>query len=142
MTIDPRSTAYGRFLNDPRFPSDGTLPDQYKMFQPRLGLAWDLAKDGKSVLRASAGIYNARQNMLTQVGSITTNGVQQQTIFLNSESSRLEFPAQPGQTSPFRRKSRQVSFRCSQASACSAAITKIRAFTPPTSRSSRKSPAI
>ncbi len=80
-TVAPSATAYGRFLSNPRFPSDGTLPDQTKMFQPRLGFAWDIGNKGKSVLRASSGIYNARQNMLTQVGSITTNGVQQQTIF-------------------------------------------------------------
>ncbi|MFN0084855.1 MAG: carboxypeptidase regulatory-like domain-containing protein [Blastocatellia bacterium] len=83
-TVEGSKTAYGIFLRDPRFPSDGTLPDQWKMFQPRVGLAWDLKNDSKSVLRASWGIYNARQNMLSQVGSITTNGVQQQTIFLNS----------------------------------------------------------
>ena len=83
-TVEPAKTAYGLFLKDPRFPSDGTLPDQWKMFQPRVGFAWDLRNDSKSVLRASWGIYNARQNMLSQVGSITTNGVQQQTIFLNS----------------------------------------------------------
>ncbi|MBA3322630.1 MAG: TonB-dependent receptor [Pyrinomonadaceae bacterium] len=80
----PAETAYGRFLNDPRFPSDGTLPDQKKLFQPRVGFAWDISGTGKSVLRASYGIYNARQNMLSQVGSITTNGVQQQTIFRNT----------------------------------------------------------
>lgn len=80
----PSQTAYGSFLSNPAFPSNGTLRDQKKMFQPRLGFAWDIAKNGKSVLRWNAGIYNARQNMLTQVGSITTNGVQQQTIFLNS----------------------------------------------------------
>ena len=85
MTVAPESTAYGSFLKDPRFPSDGTLPDQYKMFQPRVGFAWDLLNNGKSVFRASWGIYNARQNMLTQVGSITTNGVQQQTIFVNGD---------------------------------------------------------
>jgi hypothetical protein len=45
-----------------------------------LGFAWDVSKKGKSVLRASYGVYFARQNMLSQVGSITTNGVQQQTI--------------------------------------------------------------
>jgi hypothetical protein len=80
----PAQTAYGRFLSDPRFPSDGTLPNQKKMFQPRVGFAWDVASNGRSVVRGNYGIYNARQNMLTQVGSITTNGVQQQTIFRNT----------------------------------------------------------
>jgi len=78
--VPPNQTAYGIFLNDPRFPSDGTLPNQKKMFQPRVGFAWNINGSGKSVLRASWGIYNARQNMLSQVGSLTTNGVQQQTI--------------------------------------------------------------
>lgn len=78
--VNPSDTAYGIFLNDPRFPSDGTLPSDKSMWQPRLGFAWDIGSNGKSVLRGSFGIYNARQNMLTQVGSITTNGVQQQTI--------------------------------------------------------------
>jgi hypothetical protein len=78
-TVDPRQTAYAAFLGDPRFPSDGTIPDQRKQFQPRLGVAWDVKGDGKSVLRASGGIYYARQNMLSQVGSVTANGLQQQT---------------------------------------------------------------
>ncbi len=80
----PSQTAYGSFLSNPAFPSDGTLRNQNKMFQPRMGFAWDLRKNGKSVLRANAGIYNARQNMLSQVQSITTNGVQQQSIFRNT----------------------------------------------------------
>jgi len=83
-TIDPATTAYGRFLNDPAFPSDGTIPDQWTMFQPRAGVAWDVMGTGRSVLRGSVGIYSARQNMLSQVGSVTTNGVQQQTIFVNT----------------------------------------------------------
>jgi hypothetical protein len=78
--VAPSDTAYGILLNDPRFPSDGTLPSDKSMWQPRLGFAWDIGSNGRSVLRGSFGIYNARQNMLTQVGSITTNGVQQQTI--------------------------------------------------------------
>ncbi|HMV85892.1 MAG TPA: carboxypeptidase regulatory-like domain-containing protein [Blastocatellia bacterium] len=102
MLVPPAQTAYGRFLNDPRFPSDGTLHDDYKMFQPRVGFAWDIANNSKSVLRASWGIFNARQNMLTQVGSITTNGVQQQTIFLNSDiiASGVPGPVWPNVTSP------------------------------------------
>ena len=84
-TIDPRSTAYGAFLSDPAFPSDGTIPDQWMMLQPRAGIAWDINNAGKQVVRASYGVYAARQNMLSQVGSVTTNGVQQQTLFVNTE---------------------------------------------------------
>jgi Carboxypeptidase regulatory-like domain/TonB-dependent Receptor Plug Domain len=90
--VPPNQTAYGIFLNDPRFPSNGTLPSQKKEFQPRLGFAWDISKVGKTVLRASSGIYYGRQNMLSQVGSITTNGVQQQTIFLNTPIISLGVP--------------------------------------------------
>ena len=78
--VPPSQTAYGQNLSDPAFPSTGKLPNQNKMFQPRIGFAWDIRGNGKSALRASWGIFNARQNMLTQVGAITTNGVQQQTI--------------------------------------------------------------
>ena len=33
------------------FPSNGKIPSDYKMFQPRLGIAWDMKGDGKSVVR-------------------------------------------------------------------------------------------
>jgi hypothetical protein len=83
-TVDPKTTAYGFLLSDPRFPSDGTIPDQKNQFQPRLGIAWDLGRNGKSVIRANAGVYYARQNMLSQVGSVTTNGLQQKSDFVNT----------------------------------------------------------
>jgi hypothetical protein len=98
--VDPADTAYGLFLNDPRFPSDGTLPSDKKMFQPRIGFAWDIASNGKSVLRASFGVYNARQNMLSQVGSITTNGVQQQTIAGGLFANPSVRPTWPGLVTP------------------------------------------
>ena len=87
-TVDPQSTAFASFLNNPLFPSDGTIPSQWAMFQPRVGATWDVAGDGRSVVRASFGIYFARQNMLSQVGSVTTNGLQQQTIFVSSDNLR------------------------------------------------------
>jgi outer membrane receptor for ferrienterochelin and colicin len=98
--VPPAETAYGIFLSDPRFPSDGTLHNQTKEFQPRVGFAWDIGGKGKSVLRGSYGIYYARQNMLTQVGSITTNGVQQQTIAGGLFANPGIHPTWPGLVNP------------------------------------------
>ncbi|MET0163639.1 MAG: TonB-dependent receptor, partial [Vicinamibacterales bacterium] len=91
-TVDPTTTAFAFVLNDPTFPSDGTIPSQWSMWQPRLGVAWDVKGNGKSLVRASWGLYYARQNMLSQVGSVTTNGLQQQTIFANT-ANLLSFGA-------------------------------------------------
>ena len=102
-TVDPQTTAYGRFLSDPAFPSDGTIPDQWNMWQPRVGATWDTRGDGRSVLRTSAGLYFARQNMLSQVGSVTTNGLQQQTIFASTDLNRqfgVPTPTWPDVLSP------------------------------------------
>ena len=73
------------------------------MIQPRFGMAWDVGGDGESVMRASAGVYSARQNMLSQVGSVTTNGLQQQSIFVNTENMRrfgATTPVWPGVLTP------------------------------------------
>ena len=100
VTVAPSDTAYGLFLNDPRFRSDGTLPSDKKMFQPRVGFAWDVTGNGRSVVRSSFGVYNGHQNMLTQVGSITTNGVQQQTIAGGLFANPTVRPEWPGLVTP------------------------------------------
>jgi hypothetical protein len=82
--LAPSKTAYQSDLSNPNFPSDGTIHNQNKMFQPRVGVAWDIFGNGKSAVRVNGGIYNARQNMLTQVGAITTNGIQQQSFAAGS----------------------------------------------------------
>jgi hypothetical protein len=100
-TVDPTTTAYAHLLNDPRFPSDGTIPDQWKQFQPRAGLAWDVNQDGRTLLRASAGVYYARQNMLSQVGSVTTNGIQQKSDFRNTSFTAFaDMPVWPNLLAP------------------------------------------
>ena len=56
------------------FPSDGNIPSDYSMWQPRLGIVWDPGKDGKTVLRASGGIYAARTPGLNLASTRSTNG--------------------------------------------------------------------
>ncbi len=66
------------------FPSDGNIPSDMTMFQPRLGIVWDVNSDAKQVVRASAGIYHARIPGLNLASTRTTNGSIGQTMFRNS----------------------------------------------------------
>jgi hypothetical protein len=66
------------------FPGDGTIPSDYNMFQPRLGIAYDINGNGKQVIRANAGIYYARIPGLNLASSRSTDGSRGQSIFRNS----------------------------------------------------------
>ncbi len=74
------------------FPSNGKIPSDMKMFQPRLGIAWDVKGDGKDVVRAAAGLYYARIPGLNLASARSTNGSIGQTIFRNSELTFLGLP--------------------------------------------------
>lgn len=99
-TVDPATTAYAAFVNNPAFLSDGTIPDQTRQFQPRLGVAWDVKSNRRTVLRANAGLYYARTNMLSQAGSVTANGRQNQGavrgLFTGLVPGVLPMPTWPG----------------------------------------------
>jgi hypothetical protein len=77
----PGQTRYGQFLNDPRFPSDGSIPDFTDGYQPRLGLSWSPGKDGKTAIRLGAGIFYARIPGLVVAGPRNTDGVIAGNIF-------------------------------------------------------------
>jgi len=71
----PANTRYGQFLNDPRFPSDGTIPDFKNGWQPRAGLSYSPGDDGKTAIRFGAGLYYARVPGLVVAGPRNTDGV-------------------------------------------------------------------
>ncbi len=77
------------------FPSDGTIPSDEEMWQPRLGIAWSPGNDGRSVVRASAGIYAARIPGLNLASSRSTNGSRGQTLFRNSALTPILGPPPP-----------------------------------------------
>ena len=69
------------------FPSDGTIPDDDSMFQPRFGLTWDPEGNRKSVVRFNAGVFHARIPGLVLASTRSTNGSRGQTLFRNHEAS-------------------------------------------------------
>ena len=87
--VDPADTFFAPYLDDPRFPSNGRIPNDLDNLQPRTGLAWDLAGDGRTVLRANAGSYVARIPMLVFAQHRSTNGAFQQTLFRSSADAAL-----------------------------------------------------
>jgi len=74
----------GTTKNGQEFPSDGKVPSDTAMFQPRLGMSWNPSGDGKKVFRANAGIFYGRIPGLSLASSRSTNGSRGQTLFRNS----------------------------------------------------------
>ena len=77
------------------FPGDGTIPSDYKMFQPRLGIAYDVKGDGRQVVRANAGLYYARIPGLNLASSRSTDGSRGQSMFRNSAAHRRSWARHP-----------------------------------------------
>jgi len=65
---DPKET-------NPLFPDTGQIPDDTNNWAPRVGFAWDLAGDGKQVLRGGAGYFYDNTPTLLDANAMLANGV-------------------------------------------------------------------
>ncbi len=74
----------GKTAKGQEFPSNGKIPSDHGMWQPRLGISWSPRGDQRSVLRANAGIFYGRVPGLTLASTRSTNGSRGQTLFRNS----------------------------------------------------------
>lgn len=88
MITPPDEVFYAPFIGQTRFgqefPSDGTIPSDLNMWQPRFGISIDPRADGRTVIRGTAGVYAARIPGLNLASSRSTNGSRGQTLFRNS----------------------------------------------------------
>lgn len=91
----PSDTAYSEFVNDPRFPSDGTIPDFTDGWSPRLALSWSPGSDGKTAIRLGAGIYYARIPGLVVAGPRNTDGVIAGNIYRDGSFCAFVTPGCP-----------------------------------------------
>ncbi len=57
-----------------RAPMATAIPDDTKMLAPRIGVAWDIGDDNKTVLRAGSGLFYAPTHMGLLAQSILFNG--------------------------------------------------------------------
>jgi Carboxypeptidase regulatory-like domain/TonB dependent receptor len=57
-----------------RAPQATSIPDDKEQYGPRLGIAWDVRNNGKTVVRAGGGLFYARTPLLLFNQAITNNG--------------------------------------------------------------------
>jgi len=72
------------------FPSDGTIPSDKAMWQPRFGFTYDTRGDGRRVVRGNVGVYYARIPGLNLASSRSTNGS------IGMSYSNFSVPVVPG----------------------------------------------
>ena len=92
----PESVFFAPFIGKvsygQEFPSDGKIPSDYAMWQPRLGITWDPTKDGKTVVRANGGIFAARVPGLNLASTRSTNGSLGYDVYRDSSLTNILGP--------------------------------------------------
>jgi hypothetical protein len=85
----------GKTVNGQTFPSDGNIPSDKKMWQPRIGVSYDPFNDGKTVFRGNFGLFYARIPGLVLASTRSTNGSLGQSIYRDSTFRNFGGPLPP-----------------------------------------------
>lgn len=84
---DPKET-------NPLYPDTGQIPDDDDNWAPRVGFAWDVAGDGKQVIRGGAGYFYDNTPTLLDANAMLANGVR--VVRVSERCSFGGCPAYPG----------------------------------------------
>ena len=81
---------------NPAYPATALIPNDLKMWQPRAGLTWDAAGNGRTIVRLSSGLYASRTpaNLFQRVS--TDNGLTALAVDSRTDPTvltQLRFPA-------------------------------------------------
>lgn len=76
---------------NPAFLDTSRIPNDLKMWQPRLGLTWDTTGQGRTIVRVNGGIYNARTpaNLFQRV--FTDNGITTVAVDSRTDATVLNY---------------------------------------------------
>lgn len=89
---DPKET-------NPAYPDTGQIPNDTNNWAPRVGFAWDVAGDGKSVFRGGIGMFYDNTPTLLDANAMLTNGIR--VIRVSNRCSYQECPTWPNTWSSF-----------------------------------------
>ena len=103
---------------NPAHPINGQIPNDLKMWQPRLGLSWNIAGKGNTVIRLSGGLFDARTPGYLMQRVFTDNGISTLVVDSNVDKSLLPLLKLPN------------AFTTLPASVKTAAVGSIFAFDP------------
>ena len=76
---------------NPKYAFTGYIPHDLKMWQPRLGFAWNIGGKGSTVLRASAGMFDSRTPAYLMQRVFTDNGLNTLVLDSNTDPSLLGY---------------------------------------------------